>query len=217
MDDVLAGLATLSTSTVSDALDRLAIPGQLANIYPVSPGIRTAGRAFTLQYEPVGGAGGTVGDYIDDVPPENVLVLDNAARTDATVWGDILTSVAHTRGIQGTVINGVCRDLDRIHELAYPVFSVGRWMRTGKDRVRMSAVNVPLTIGEARTDPGDVVLGDDDGVVVVPAARAAEVLASALEIEAAEQAIRDALAGGARLDEARKQAGYHGLQTQRAR
>jgi 4-hydroxy-4-methyl-2-oxoglutarate aldolase len=185
----------------------------LPGIYAVVPGSRLAGRAYTIQYEPVGASGGTVGDFIDDVASDRVLVLDNAARTDATVWGDILTSVAHRRGVQGTVINGVCRDTDRVHELAYPVFSVGRWMRTGKDRVRMAAVNVELTISGISVRPGDVIIGDRDGVVVVPAARETGVLAAACEIEEAEAAIRARVASGSRLDEARLQAGYHSLQT----
>ncbi|GAA5201320.1 diguanylate cyclase [Rugosimonospora acidiphila] len=215
MDDVVAGLAPLGTSTISDALDRLGLVGQLPRVYPVLQGMRTAGRIFTIAYEPVDAKGGTVGDYIDDVPTKDVLVLDNAARTDVTVWGDILTSVAHARGIQGTVINGVCRDTDRIHELGYPVFSVGRWMRTGKDRVRMSAVNVPLTLGDIRVMPGDIAVGDDDGVLFVPADRATEVLDAARQIAAAEDRIREAVAGGARLDDARGNAGYHRLQTLR--
>jgi regulator of RNase E activity RraA len=217
MDDVVAGLAPLGTSTISDALDRLGLGGQLPNVFPVQQGMRTAGRVFTIQYEPVDASGGTVGDYIDDVPSEDVLVLDNAARTDATVWGDILTSVAHARGIQGTVINGVCRDTDRIYELEYPVFSVGRWMRTGKDRVRMSATNVELTMGGVRVMPGDIAIGDDDGVLFVPAVRAEEVLAAALQIAAAEDVIRGVVTTGVRLDEARGRAGYHRLQSLQTR
>ncbi|GIH17806.1 RraA family protein [Rugosimonospora africana] len=217
MDDVVAALRPLGTSTISDALDRLGLIGQLPKVYPVLQGMRTAGRVFSIQYEPVDASGGTVGDYIDDVPSEDVLVLDNAARTDVTVWGDILTSVAHARGIQGTVINGVCRDTDRIHELGYPVFSVGRWMRTGKDRVRMSAVNVPLTFGDIRVLPGDIAIGDDDGVVFVPAARENEVVEAALRIAEAEDTIRGVVAGGVRLDEARSKAGYHRLQSLQTR
>jgi 4-hydroxy-4-methyl-2-oxoglutarate aldolase len=213
MDSAVVGLSRLSTSTISDALDRLGIAGQLPGIYAVAGDSRLAGRAFTIQYQPVGADGGTVGDYIDDVEPDRVLVLDNQARTDTTVWGDILTWVAHERGIQGTVINGVCRDTDRIHELGYPVFSVGRWMRTGKDRVRMVATNVELEIAGIAILPDDVIIGDRDGVVVVPAQRAIEVLAAADEIEQAEAAIRDRVAAGARLDEARSRAGYHSLQT----
>jgi regulator of RNase E activity RraA len=67
------------------------------------------GRAHTLLYRPAGIEPGTVGEYIDDIEPGSVLALDNGGREDATVWGDILTLVAHRRGIAGTVIDGACR------------------------------------------------------------------------------------------------------------
>ena len=70
-----------------------------------------AGRAWTLLYGPAANPPGTVGDYIDDVPPGSVIVLDNGGRDNATVWGDILTEIAKRRGIAGTVIDGVCRDV----------------------------------------------------------------------------------------------------------
>src|SRR5260221_13041450 len=104
----------LPTAAISDALDRLAIPGQALGIAPLDVHFRLAGRAFTLRYRPTGAVErGTVGDYIDDVAPGDVVVLDNAGRLDCTVWGDILTAVAHRRGLGGTVINGVCRDVSR--------------------------------------------------------------------------------------------------------
>lgn len=206
-------LAGFSTSTLSDALDRLGIAGQVRGVYPVCPSMRVAGPAYTIAYQPIGVDGGTVGDYIDDVPPGSVLVLDNAGRTDATVWGDILTLAASRRGVAGTVIHGVCRDSSRSQELDYPVFSCGRWMRTGKDRVAMVGVDVPVTLGGVRVRPADVVVGDADGVVVVPAGHATRLFEVAAQIEAAEQAIRDQVLAGVRLAEARASGGYHRLQS----
>jgi 4-hydroxy-4-methyl-2-oxoglutarate aldolase len=213
MDDIVQGLARAATSGISDALDRLGIPGQAGGVFPLETSFRLAGRAFTGLYQPVDVQGGTVGDYIDDVPPDAVIVLDNAGRTDVTVWGDILTLVASQRGLAGTVIDGVCRDSSRSRELNYPVFSRGRWMRTGKDRVQMVGVEVPVTIGQVRVRPGDIVIGDGDGIVVVPREREQEVLDTVLAIEAAEERIRDEVTRGTRLDVARKQLGYHNLQT----
>ena len=86
-------------------------------------------------------------------------------------------------------------------------------MRTGKDRVQVEATGVPVTIGEARVAPGDIVKGDADGVVVIPQAHEDRVLDTAEAIETAEDAIRAAVRGGMRLDEARKQHKYHQLQT----
>lgn len=193
--DIVARLAAYSTSGISDALDRLGIPGQALGIAPLDPAFHLAGRAFTGLYQPVDVDGGTVGDYIDDVPEGAVIVLDNAGRTDATVWGDILTLVATRRAIAGTVIDGVCRDSARSRELGYPVFSRGRYMRTGKDRVQMVGVNVPVTVGQVRVRPGDILIGDGDGVVVVPREREEQVLATVEAIERAEALIRAAVTG----------------------
>ncbi|MTD55496.1 RraA family protein [Amycolatopsis sp. RM579] len=202
----------LSTSAVSDALDRLGIAGQALGIAPLDRRFRLCGRAWTLRYGPVGEDRGTVGDYIDDLGPGDVVVLDNQSRLDATVWGDLLTVTAHRRGVEGTVIDGVCRDVDRSLALDYPVFSRGNWMRTGKDRVRVEATRIAVSIGGIRVEPGDLLLGDGDGLVVLPRFREADILAAAEEIESAEGRIRDQVTEGASLREARSAHGYHELQ-----
>ncbi|MGW4830292.1 RraA family protein [Amycolatopsis japonica] len=205
-------LRTLTTSGVSDALDRLGIAGQALGIAPLDRSFRLAGRAWTLRYGPVGEDRGTVGDYIDDLGIDDVVVLDNQGRLDATVWGDLLTVTGHRRGVAGTVIDGVCRDVDRSLTLGYPIFARGNWMRTGKDRVRVEATQVPVSIGGIRVEPGDLLLGDGDGLVAIPAARAEEVLAVAEEIERAEDAIRSAVESGSSLRDARVANHYHDLQ-----
>jgi 4-hydroxy-4-methyl-2-oxoglutarate aldolase len=215
-DPNVARAAKLDTATLSDALDKLGIAGQCYRIKPRSGSFRMAGRAWTLLYGPAANPPGTVGDYIDDVPPGSVIVLDNGGRDNATVWGDILTEIAQRRGIAGTVIDGVCRDVALCTSIGYPVFSKDHWMRTGKDRVQVEATNVTVNIGDARVQPGDIVRGDADGVIVIPKQHEAQVLATAEAVELAENAIREAVRGGMRLDEARKQHRYHQLQTREA-
>jgi regulator of RNase E activity RraA len=202
----------IDTATLSDALDKLGIPGQCLGIKPLDQGSRMAGRAFTLSYAPIGHPKGTVGDFVDDVPVGNVVVIDNGGREDATVWGDILTFCANKRGIGGTVIDGACRDTHLALSLGYPMFSRSYSMRTGKDRVQLEATQVIVNCGDARVVPGDIVIGDSDGVIVIPAVREDEVLKVAEEIDAAEMKIRDAVASGMRLDEAREKMQYHLLQ-----
>ena len=204
--------AKLDTATLSDALDKLGIAGQCLGIKPLDHRFRLAGRAFTLAYAPVGHPLGTVGDFIDDVPEGDVVVIDNGGREDATVWGDILTFTANKRGLGGTVIDGACRDTHLALDLGYPMFSRSYSMRTGKDRVQLDATQVIVTIGDVRVSPGDIVRGDSDGVIIIPGDREAEVLDAAETIDGAEMRIRDAIAGGLRLDEARKQQHYHLLQ-----
>lgn len=211
--DLFARLGVLSTSGLSDALDRLGVSGQCLGIAPIDRSCRLAGRAFTLRYGPVGADPGTVGDYIDDLGPGDVVVLDNQGRTDATVWGDLLTITASRRRVVGTVIDGVCRNVARALTYGYPIFARGNWMRTGKDRVRVEAIGEPVSIGGVRVEPGDYLVGDSDGVLAVPIARIHDVMAVAEEIEAAETLIRQALEAGTSLREARAAVNYHRLQT----
>lgn len=212
-DAVVDGFRLLPTAAVSDALDRLGLPGSAWGIAPLSDGARVAGRAFTVRYVPVGAGGGTVGDFLDDVPPGAVVVIANGGRTDCTVWGDIMTTVALARGVAGTVVDGVCRDVSFALDRGYPLFTRGRFMRTGKDRVTVAEVGGAVTLCDVQVAPGDVVLGNADGVVVVPRAREVEVLETARGIEAAEQAILSDVRGGLSLQRARARRGYHALQT----
>jgi|SRR5271168_4160271 len=206
-------LLGLSCTDLSDAMDRLGIPCQCFGIRPLDRTFSLAGQAWTLRYGSIGQSGGTVGDYIDDIQEGQVIVLDNLGRMDATVWGDLLTSMSVRRKIGGTVIDGICRDIDRAFELGYPIFSRGNWMRTGKDRVRVEATNEPVNIGGIRVEPGDWLRGDGDGVVVLPAVRVAEILMAAQEVHEAEDHIRAAIESGSTMREARKRFGYHQLQT----
>lgn len=207
--------SNLDTATISDALDRLGIAGQCLHIKPRDPRFRLTGRAFTLLYGPAGKPAGTVGDFIDDVAPGSVIAIDNGGRENATVWGDILTEIAHRRGIAGTVIDGACRDVALCLELGYPVYSRSYSMRTGKDRVQLEAMEVTLNLGDARVAPGDILRGDADGVVVIPRQHEADVLAAAEGIATAEDAIRASVRAGKRLADARKEYGYFHLQSKR--
>lgn len=216
-DDPAERLVAIGVTTLSDALDRLGIDGQCLGIMPFDSGTAFAGPAFTIRMVPVGLSGGSVGDYIDDVPPGSVVVLDNDGRLDATVWGDILTLVAHRKGIAGTVIDGVCRDIGRSIELGYPIFARANTMRTGKDRVTADGYNVTVQVAGVRVEPGDWLVGDGDGVIAIPAARVEDVLAAAAKIAAAEERIRSAVLDGSRLDDARATAHYHALQTRQGK
>ena len=206
-------LATLPTASISDALDKLALPGSLFGIKPVRHGQRMVGPAFTVAYAPVDSEGGTVGDFLDDVPAGAVVLIDNGGRPDCTVWGGIMTQIASSAGIAGTVVNGACRDLAAGESTGYPLFSAATFMRTGKDRVRMVAVQQPIVVDSVTIEPGDVVCGDEDGVVVVPAGRALEVAELAHAIESVEARIVEAVRAGSTLVQARKNFGYHTLQT----
>ena len=210
---LVALFAGLDTPGVSDAMDKLGIPGQCLGIAPLDNYRGTVvGPAFTVQYVPANMPPGSVGDFIDDVLPGDVVVIANAGRTDCTVWGDIMTQYAGARGIAATVIDGVCRDVSKALGDGYPLFSKGRYMRTGKDRVEVLSVNQPVAISETRVCARDIVVADANGVLVVPRARAAQVARTAREIEAVEAQIRAQIESGKTLKQAREALGYHTLQ-----
>jgi len=215
MDKNYADIIALGTSALSDAMDRLGIPGQALGIKPIDRSFRVCGPAFTIHNMPVDSVGGSVGDYIDDVPEGAVICIDNSGRLDCTVWGDILTVMGSLHNIGGTVIHGVCRDSDRALEVGYPIFTRGTYMRTGKDRVMADTYNEKISLGEVAVVPGDLICGDGDGIVVIPQDRVDEVVAAAREIEDAEGNIREAIKTGKTLLQARTDFNYHALQTRR--
>lgn len=203
----------LSTAEISDALDALDLPGSALGIAPIAGPAKIFGQAFTVRFAPIDRfKPGTVGDFIDRLAPGTVVVLDNGGRMDCTVWGGILSRLAAHKRLGGTVVHGVCRDTAEADEVAYPLYAKGRFMRTGKDRVQVEAYEEPVMLGDVRVCPGDLVVGDLDGVVVVPSLRIEQVLCKALATREVEGQILATALAGTPLAEARQQFRYHELQ-----
>lgn len=203
-------LTRYGTGPVSDALDMLGLGGGLEGLWRQSGNGVVAGPAFTLRMEPVESGGSAfAADYIDDAPPGSVIVIANAGRRDCTVFGDILAEVALCRGIPGTVIDGCNRDVDDIRRLDYSVWSLGSYMKSGKNRARLTAVDVPVEVCGTTVSPGDLVVADGSGVVVVPAAQIAVAAERAEWILEVEGHIRADLDRGVPLRESRRRHGYH--------
>ena len=204
---------SLSTAEISDALDALRLPGSVVGIQRMAGPAKIFGKAFTVRFTPVDTTQpGTVGEYLDDVLEGAVIVLDNARRLDCTVWGGIMSTIAKHRGIAGTVVNGVCRDTSEADAVGYPLYAAGRFMRTGKDRVQAETVGEAVTLGDVRVAPGDLIVGDQDGLLVVPADKIQQVLERAMQIQETEKKILEAGLTGMPLTEARRLFGYHALQ-----
>ena len=213
MEQIIERLEKLDVASVSDAMDKIGIPCGLLGIHAVVPGKHICGRAFTVHYVPNGVVKGNVGDFLDDVQPGQVVVIDNGGRLYCTVWGDIMTFVATRKGIAGTVIDGVCRDIPGIKENDYPIFTKSTYMVTGKDRVTVDYVNKPVPISGVQVCPNDIILADDTGAVCIPDAVAEKVADIAESIEKTEQAIIAEVKNGSTLKDARAKLGYHHLQT----
>lgn len=210
--DPVTGLATLGTANISDAMDKIGLPASVLGITPLAPAFRLVGRAFTVRYVPAGHGTANSGDWLDDVAAGEVPVIDNEGRVDCTVWGDIMTSVAAAKGLAGTVIDGVCRDSAKPVDISYPVFSRGRFMRTGKDRVELAETGGTVSIGGVRVRRGDWVVGDADGIVIVAIDVVPDVLAIGREIVKREAMILQFALENHSLRTAREKYNYHSLQ-----
>lgn len=208
-------LQSIRTGTLSDALDSLGLAGGCIGLRPLSPNMRLLGPALTLRYLPRGTTNGTVGDFLHLVKPGDAIVIDNRGRLDCTVWGEILSTLAHQMKVSGTIIDGVSRDVDVAIELGYPIFSRGPHMITGKGRIALEEINGPVSLGDVRVEAGDIICGDASGVVSIPSHRLEDVLARAQEISAIEHKLHDDVARGAELATARAAHRYHDLQGRR--
>ncbi|MGF6597718.1 4-hydroxy-4-methyl-2-oxoglutarate aldolase [Paraburkholderia sp. GAS448] len=157
-------------------------------IKPVAPGFRICGTAFTV-HSP-GGDNLWLHRALALAQPGDVLVVYTNGVYEHGYWGEIMTTAAKVRGLGGLVIDGGVRDADLLEEIGFPVFSRGQSIRgTGKDYGAIGWINEPVMIGNVTVGAGDLIVGDRDGLVAIPRARAAEVVERAARREADEAAI----------------------------
>lgn len=197
---MISRLRALDTCAVSDALDTLGLPGATTGVGPLWPVDRVvAGVARTVQAGPRpsdGPAAHIATAAIEAADPGDVLVIANAGRTDVSCWGGILTVAAGLRGIGGVVIDGACRDINESHELDFPVFGRAVVPVSARGRIVQLDMAVPVEFAGVTVMPGDLVLADRNGVVFVPADRAADVITLAERIVARETAMAEAVRAG---------------------
>lgn len=170
--------------------------GALASaIKPIRSGMRVAGPAFTVATAP--GNNLWIHRALAAAAPGDVLVVVTSGTHDAGYWGDIMTVAARAREIAGLVIDGCVRDSEAIARLGFPVFARGLSIRgTGKDARAPGALLVPVILADVTVLPGDCVVGDADGVVVVSAALVSEVVAKGRERERREAEVVERLRKG---------------------
>jgi 4-hydroxy-4-methyl-2-oxoglutarate aldolase len=179
---IVAALLAHGTATLGESGARR----MRSRIRPVWPGAQVAGRALPIRCTPgdnlaihVGVTRGEEGD---------VLVADMSGEPELGYWGEVLTTAALARGIAGLVIDGGVRDVDALTEHAFPVFSTGIAL-TGATKEMPGSVGRPVVVGDVEVAAGDWIVGDVDGVVVVPAAELESVLAAADARTAREAAL----------------------------
>ena len=212
MSDNLNRWLSLSSSTISDSLDKFGIAGQCEELKPQAANYKIVGYAFTLKYVPKNSNKGNVGNFIDDVPSNSIIVIDNNGIRDMTVWGGILSRKAKLNNVKGTVIYGASRDSQESLALSYPIFNLGNYMRTGKDRVVLESINKPIYLSGILVNPGDLIFGDLDGVLVIPKKFEEKIFKAAKTINDIENKIILEIESRSRLDEARSRHGYFDLQ-----
>jgi regulator of RNase E activity RraA len=197
-------LRRLDACAVSDALDKLQLPGAVSGLPQRSGSGRIAGRAVTMKVgpgQPPGGPARHLGcTAIEQAGPDTIIVVEQRSGLEAGCWGGLLTLGAKVRGVAGVVADGPLRDVDEAVACEFPVFSRTLTSRTARGRVVELGVQVPLTLGgageEVIVEPGDYVLADRSAVIFIAAADIERVLDAAETIVAKEAAMAKAILSG---------------------
>jgi 4-hydroxy-4-methyl-2-oxoglutarate aldolase len=181
--EILAEAAKIATSTIHEAAGKIgALP---AAIKPIAPGMRVCGPAFPVKGPPLDNL--WLHYALDEAKPGDVIVADVGGLHEGGYWGEVMTCGAIGRKLGGLVVDGCVRDGKELTEIGWPVFARGFAMRgTYKDHTANGLINVPVPVGDVVVSPGDLVLGDTDGVVVIPRTKVEEAIAASKAREARE-------------------------------
>ena len=188
---VVKGFEGIPTGVVSDAMGRMGSMG--AEIKPVWPRARIVGPALTVRTFPADNL--MIHKAVTLAKPGDVLVINAGGYKDAAVFGDLLGYSCKVHNIAGVVIDGASRDAEGMAAIGFPVFARAV-LPMGPFKDSPGSINVPVSCGGVAVQPGDIIVGDGDGVVVVPMEEAADVLAKAQAAAAREQQTRERLTKG---------------------
>jgi 4-hydroxy-4-methyl-2-oxoglutarate aldolase len=200
MTDDLVRLAQLDACAVSDALDRLALPGAVTGIRRLTTMRRISGRVITVKMgrdegqPPASRHLGTTA--IESAQPGDVIVMEQRTGIDAACWGGNLSLGARLRQIAGVIVDGPARDIDEAQEHDFTVFARSATARTARGRIVEVGTNVPITVGDVTVAPGDFVVADASGVVFIAGSELRRVLDAADAVAARERAMVAALRDG---------------------
>jgi 3-hexulose-6-phosphate synthase/6-phospho-3-hexuloisomerase len=193
-EELVSILRDVSSSNISDAMHR---KGAMRGIHPINLGTKIVGRAVTVQT--FAGDWAKPVEAIDIAGPGDVLVIYNGSNNIAP-WGGLATLSCKNKGIEGVVVDGAVRDVDEIRALNYPIFSSGITPNAG-DPKGMGEINAEITCGGQLVRPGDYIVGDDSGVVVIPKERAYEIARRAKEVEKTESRLYEEIRRGKTLSQ----------------
>ena len=197
----------LYAAVISDALDAAGFRQQAMQhtIRPLLPETVVVGRAMPVLcldvYEIPDEPYQQEIAAVDSLKQDDVLVCSTNGSTRICFWGELLSTAAQARGARGAVIDGFIRDIRKIVEMRFPIFTTGITPVDSNGRGEVVTYNVPIEVGGVTVHPGDIVFGDADGVVVIPQSIETQVIEAALEKVSGENRTRDALQEGATLRE----------------
>jgi len=180
-----------ATGDLSDALGK--VGNMDYKMKPIYPGISLVGSAVTV-FCPVGD-NLTIHKAIEVARAGDVLVVNSGGYVNAGLFGEIMSLACYHKGIKGLVIEGACRDSKKIRDISFPVFSYGI-NPGGTVKESFGSINTSIQCAGVLVNPGDIIVGDDDGVVVVPKGKAEDVLKKVKAKEEKEKKIRELLAAG---------------------
>ena len=210
-EPIIERLLKLDTCAVSDGMDRLGLTGATYGVRPMWPCPKIVGRAVTMKIKPVGLDKpkqhlGTL--PIDAAQPGDVIVIDNGGRPDTSCWGGLLALAAKTKGISGVVIDGACRDIDESRELGFPVYARGAVPMTARGRIMQQSYNQEIEFAGVQVHPGDLLIADGSGVVVIPRSREEDVVREAEAVAATEARMAEGIRQGMSVLEVLEKLGY---------
>jgi 4-hydroxy-4-methyl-2-oxoglutarate aldolase len=200
-DALIDRLAALDTCLVSDALDRLGLPGTVHGIGRQWPCPRVTGRVVTVQLGAFDAGLAASAPHlgtraIEAAGADHVIVVANAGRVEMAGWGGLLSRAARRREVRGVIVDGVCRDVDEAQTLGFPLYARGAVPTTARGRAIELATNTPVTIGGVAVAPADLVIADGSGVVFVSDRSAADVLQTAERLAARETELAEQIERG---------------------
>ena len=208
--ETLSRLRRISTATLTSQLFKLGFRNTyLTGVKPLAPSLRMAGEAVTVRFVParedlatfdaIGRPGYPQRKAIDEILPGQVLVLDCRGIAEVAAGGEILMSRLKARGAAGAVTDGAMRDYAAIQNLDFPVYAADMAASAHIHRHFAVDINVPIGCAEVLVMPGDIMVGDEEGVVCIPRHLAAQVSESGLEMESLEAFVLEKVAAGAPL------------------
>jgi 4-hydroxy-4-methyl-2-oxoglutarate aldolase len=186
-------LERLSTTNLSDALDKIGIRGAVIGIRPLLGMPKVIGRAVTIKMTAAGMVKSKrhLGiDAIATAAPGDVIAIDNRGDIYNNCWGEILSCAAKKKGVLGAFIDGAARDIDACQEMEFPVFARGVVPITARGRIMQEDYNCAIRLGDVQVRPGDILVGDVNGLVVIPPEKAEEVISAAEEIFEKEERMK---------------------------